>query len=266
MQEINQRAMDTSTIRSELKARVAKGLNFGIEGVEDVLAPASPTYNDFILLKSKYNDLMYVSSINTLPYEQVELGLDRLRKSLLDMIDSLDEQSLKKEQVEQGLKVQALPARRANFFKLLDIHYQNLQAITYTITYGADMPSQTNTGRQAIFELYQSIRRNKRHEEDNEKLMEFFKDYFTNEIGILEVYFKNIKHLLAYTLESDIEKDFFLDTLKSLFSRFELVMILYFALSRLDMEFTGLVIETQLVDASVDEIALKEKHRLQLYG
>ncbi|MCO6486887.1 MAG: hypothetical protein J5I98_00650 [Phaeodactylibacter sp.] len=252
--------MEPTAIRAELKARVAKGLNFGIEAMEEILDPSAALFNDFVLLKSKYNDLMYVSSINTMPYDQVELGLDRLRKTLLDMIDRIDEASLKKQQVDSGLKVQALPTRRANFFKLLDIHFQNLQAITYSVTYGGDVPDYSVHGRQAVFELYQSVRRSLRSEEKKEKAFEFFRDYFENEVGILEVYFKNIRHLVAYALASDIEQQFFLDTLKSLFSRYELAMIFYYAASGVDPEFRALVLESRLIDGSFKGLLIKEEH------
>jgi len=86
--------MDVAQIKLELKTRIAKGLNFGIEGFEEVVNASSNLYNDFILLKSKYNDLMYLSSMNTLPYDQIELGLNRLRSSLLGLIDHLEESNL----------------------------------------------------------------------------------------------------------------------------------------------------------------------------
>jgi hypothetical protein len=106
------RKMDIQRIQTELKDRVAKGLNFGIEATEEVLRPSSPVYNDFILLKSKYNDLMHVSAMNTLPYEQIELGLDRLRNNLLRIIDQLEEGVMERQEVSADLKVQSLPTRR----------------------------------------------------------------------------------------------------------------------------------------------------------
>ena len=55
--------MDVTPIKKELKGRVAKGLNFGVEAVDEVLQADSELYNQFILLKSQYNDLMYLSTI-----------------------------------------------------------------------------------------------------------------------------------------------------------------------------------------------------------
>ncbi len=156
--------MELNNIRAELKSRVAKGLNFGIEAMEDVLEPSSALFDDFILLKSKYNDLMYLSSINTMP------------------------------------------------------------------------------------------------EGKEEKIMAFLKDYFGNETGTMEVYFKNIKHLMAYAMESEIEQGFFLNTLKSLFSRYELAMIFYYSLTGIDPEFRALVRDSRLIDGSVGKLLLRDEH------
>lgn len=255
--------MEMKNIKAELKSRVAKGLNFGIEAMEDILDPASGLFNDFVLLKSKYNDLMYVSSINTMPYDQIELGLDRLRKALLDMIDRMDEAGLKKQQVEPGLKVQALPTRRTNFFKLLDIHFQNLDSIVYTEIYGNDITEQSR-GREAVFKIYQGIRRKLKGKTDGGEIIAFFRDYFEHDTGPFEVYFKNIKHLLSYVMDSAVERQFFLDTLKSLFSRYELAMILYYALAEAAPGFRELTKESGLVDDTVKAILLQEEDLLLL--
>jgi hypothetical protein len=256
--------MDLPQIQSDLKSRVAKGLNFGIEGLEDMLNPASDLYNDYILLTSKYNDLMYVSSMNTLPYEQIEMGLDRLRSNLLNLIDRLNEGSLKKEQVKTDLNIQALPTRRTNFFKLLDIHFQNLAVIKYTETSGGVDTSYY--GRESVYLWYRIHARQFRH---NDKIKEeggfaevrsHFHEYFKNEIGIFEVYFKNIKHLLSYAMESEIERQFFLNILKSLFSRYEMAMIFYFAMSELDPAFTELIIKSQTLDESIRDVLILPEH------
>ena len=56
-----QALLQIQNIKTQLKERVAKGLNFGIEGVEEVLDPSAAAFNDYVLLKSKYNDLMYMT-------------------------------------------------------------------------------------------------------------------------------------------------------------------------------------------------------------
>ncbi|PHN04261.1 putative phage abortive infection protein [Flavilitoribacter nigricans] len=244
--------MSKTSIQADLKGRIAKGLNFGIEAVEEVLSSDSPIYNDFVLLKSKYNDLMYLSSLNTLPYEQIEIGMDRLRNTLLAIIDRMDESSIGKEEIDPDLKIQALPARRSNFFKLLDIHFKNLEAIEYVEVY-AEQESK-EVGREAIFRFYNMHRRTLQHQEKlngpegPDVLRDYFFKYFQNETGEMEVYFKNIKHLLRYALASEIERQFFLDTIKSLFSKFELATIHYYAMSRIDPEFSQLVEKSELLN------------------
>lgn len=245
-------SMNNANIQTDLKNRIAKGLNFGIEAVEEVLSSSSPLYNDFVLLKSKYNDLMYMSSLNTLPYEQIEIGTDRLRNTLLAIIDRLDDDSIEKENIDPDLKVQALPTRRTNFFKLLDIHFKNLEAIEYVEIF--DKQESREVGRDAIFQFYNMHRRSLLHKEELQGpeglaiLQTYFLNYFQNETGKLEVYFKNIKHLLAYTLASEIERQFFLDTIRSLFSKFELGTIHYYVLSNIDPAFNQLVEESGLLE------------------
>lgn len=244
--------MSKANIQADLKNRIAKGLNFGIEAVDEVLAPESAIYNDFVLLKSKYNDLMYLSSINTMPYEQIEIGLDRLRNNLLAIIDRMDENSFEKEDIDTNLNIQALPARRTNFFKLLDIHFKNLEAIEYVEVF--DRQERREKGREAIFMYYNLHRRSLKHREDIEGaeggkiLSTYFLEYFQNETGEFEVYFKNIKHLLSYALASDVEQQFFLDTVRSLFSKFELGTIFYYALSGIDPEFNALLKRSKLLE------------------
>jgi len=248
--------MDLTTIKKELKGRVAKGLNFGVEAVDEVLQADSDLYNQFILLKSKYNDLMYLSTINTFPYEQIELGLNRLRNHLLSIIDQLEDDHLEKQEVAQAYNINDLPTRRANFFKLLDIHYLNLRAITYVEIFGTD-EQEIFESREAIFKFYQNHQRKFRHREDlagNEGtaiVKDYFREWFGNEIGILEVYFKNIKHLLRYALANEVEQSFFLATLQSLFSRFEQALIFYYAYCGIDEAFTTLVKKGGLVDDSI---------------
>lgn len=262
--------MELAEVKKELKSRVAKGLNFGVEAVEEVLQADSDLYNQFILLKSKYNDLMYMSSLNTLAYEQIALGLDRLRNHLMQIIDQMEASHLGKESVEQNLNISALPTRRANFFKLLDIHYLNLNAISYMEYIGTETNQQN--GRKALFELMQNHRRRLRNAKENTSeegtkiIREHFADWFQHEITGLEVYLKNIKHMLQYALASDVEQEFFLATLRSLFSRFEQGLIFYYLFSRLDPEFESLAKKGQIVDESVKSFLIREEDYNVFFG
>ncbi|MCB0638210.1 MAG: hypothetical protein KDC54_16385 [Lewinella sp.] len=246
--------MALTDVQATLKERVAKGLNFGIEAFEEVVNTQAELYNEFILLKSKYNDLMYISSINTLPYEQLEVGLDRLRNNLLNLVDRLAPDSMQREEVNPDVKVQALPTRRTNFFKLIDIHFKNLEDIALRVIDGER--EEVTTGRAAIFKIYRMHIRRFRNREDpqDEKVQAevraYFADFFRHETGLFEVYFKNIRHMLAYTQESEVERQFFLDTLRSLFTRYELALLHYYTASGIDPQMAELTEQTQLIDTA----------------
>lgn len=260
--------MDSAKIRSDLKSRIAKGLNFGIEALEEVLNPASVVYNRFILLKSKYNDLMYISSENTLPYDQIEIGLNRLRGTLLTIVDELTEEDFGKTEIDHNLKVNALSNRRTNFFNLLNIHFKNLDQIVYREEiYLSEGQSQTVMyGREALALLYGSVRyrfgrKFEEKEWDQQKhVIEYFQPYFENYAGVFEVYFKTLKHILTYIDESEIEKQFFINTIKSQLSRYELIFILYYALSGIDPEYPQLVRHFQLLNDLPANSLIHEKH------
>ncbi len=263
--------MELENLKTELKERVAKGLNFGIEAVDDVINSDSELYNKFVLLESKYNDLMYVSSINTLSYEQLEIGLDRLRSGLLSLIDSLEDGHMEKQEVKKELSVSALPTRRSNFFMLLDIHFRNLQSIQYVVVFSGsgNNPKEEyrRSGREAIFEYYKSRRqliaqelRNKPELNPEETVKKVFLEFFERESGTYEVYLKNIKHLMRYVLNMEVERNYFIDTLKSLFSRYELVMLFYYAFCNITPDLTELLKKSAMIDSSIESILIDPEH------
>jgi len=261
--------MDLRKLKVTLKTRVAKGLNYGIEAVEEVLDPAGKMYDEFVAIQSRYNDLMYVSGMNMLPYEQIAVGQDKLRGVLLSFISGLDENSLKQEEVTAGIKDSALPTRRSNFFQLVDIHFRNLDAVKYVEVFGG--VESVQTGREALFSWYRTHRRKFRNDEEIqgpkgiELVKNYFADYFQNEKGTIEVYFKNIKHMMAYALESELEQAFFLNTLRSLFSRYELAMIFYFAFSEVEPGFKDLVGRVQLMELEVSEVLILPSHFAEIF-
>ncbi|GJM33673.1 MAG: hypothetical protein DHS20C18_26740 [Saprospiraceae bacterium] len=260
--------MDLHQTQLDLKSRVAKGLNFGIEAVEKMLANNAVVYNDFILLKSQYNDLMHLSSINTLPYEQIELGLNKLRTHLLKIIDNIGEDDLDRPEVDLALKNTALPNRRTNFFKLLDIHFQNLASICYVELRPGDSGYSDEyrvSGREGIHNLYggAKFRFGKKEQIKGDHLayiQEYFGNYFRGDTGMFEVYFNNIKHLLAYVMEDEIDQPFFLNTLRSLFSRYELAFIFYYVLSGQDDAFKTLIRKSGLITDSIRDVLVFPEH------
>ena len=242
--------MDAAKIRSDLKSRIAKGLNFGMEAVEEIINPSSPVYNRFILLKSKYNDLMHVSSENTLPYDQIEIGFNRFRSSLIKIIDDLTDEDIGKEEVDTNVKVSALSNRRTNFFNLLDIHFKNLDNFIYREVFyksGGEEETSEKIGREAIVLMYNSchFRFGRKFKEEEvpklESVKTYFLEYFEVYAWVFEVYFKTLKHILKYIEENDIEKLFFSNTIKSQLSRYELVFLFYYTICEIDPEFKPLM-------------------------
>ncbi len=255
--------------KRELKDRMARGLNYGIEALEEVLLGDTDLANEFVLYKSKYNDLMHLSGLNTLPYREIELGLDRLRHSLLTLVDRLEVKDIEQEEVKTALTNKALPHRRVNFFSLIDVHYRNLDAINYSIQmYNSERQAydvDKYFGRDAVFRINGMIRRQyrgkvKEEEDSGEKMLTYFKEYFENEAGLMEVYLKNIRHLISYSLATEIDKAFFLETLSSLLSRYELVLIFYYAVSTETAEGRALFRQAGLWDEHLSSYLIRPAH------
>lgn len=259
--------MEIQEIKEELKLRITQGINYVIEAIDEILDNSSDLYNSFIILKSKYNDLMHFSTINTLPYRELEVAFDNLRNSLLRLIDEIDAIDTKKNAVEKEPQNKSLPHRRTNFFQLLTIHHQNLEAIVYVEQlFNSSLKKYEYTrvrGREAMFKIYDNLQfqYKRKYEEDTaENIVAYFNDYFLHEIGMIEVYLKNIKHILNYINEVEIDRRFFIDTLKSLLSRFELSMIFYYVITSLDPEFRELAKNTQLFDGLRRDTLLNPDH------
>jgi len=256
-----------NNLKSDLKGRVAKGLNYGIEAMEDILNPTTTAYNQFIALKSKYSDLMHFSSINTLSYEQLEIGFDKLRNSLLLLVDGLSDNDFRKQSVNIEISNKSLSYRRTNFFQLLEIHFQNLEKISHRITDYYDRVQdkweyRRVEGREAIFHIYDALQYNFKEKQENtpENLRLYFKDFFTKEYGAIEVYLKNLSHILSYILAEEVEQGFFIHTLKAVLSKVELAMIYYYAFSGIDLQFKTYTDLVELVEEPLRQVLIAPEH------
>lgn len=258
--------MSTANTQTELKERIARGLNFGIEALEEVLLPDAPAYDRFILIKSKYNDLMHFSSINVLPYAELEVGFDRIRQNLLQLVHDLSDKDLEKPHVEQELKSTAQPTIRANFFQLLDLYYRNLSFLTYVESYystsGANYEKETYKGREAVYKHYSNLKRKFKELKDPGRpaVRDMLREVFLHETGMLEVYFKNVHHLMSYVQQIEVDRAFYMQTLKSSLSRFELALLYYYAISEADDSFTATAKAIGLFDQSLARSLFEESH------
>jgi hypothetical protein len=146
----------------------------------------------------------------------------------------------------------------------MQIHQQNLGNISFWEIYNDDRRSWH--GHQAIFETYQSCRRNfKRNIEDRDPnsldaVRFFFQDFFQSGDGTFEVYLKNVKQLMQYVVESPVEQAFFQNTLFAALSKYELAFLFYFSLSGLDADFYRLLQECDFITPTLHTILIEANH------
>ena len=62
----------------KLKERLALGLNYGLQSIEETLINTSALKNEIVTYKSQYNDLNKIASQGILGYEQVEIGYNKI--------------------------------------------------------------------------------------------------------------------------------------------------------------------------------------------
>jgi len=261
--------MKPNALKSKLKERIALGLNHGLQSVEEVLKPESPLYNELITYKSQYNDLNRIASQNLIRYEQIEIGLNKIRSGLLGLIDRIEEQEFKGgDTALPQLKNNELQFRKNNFFQLLEIHYNNLENVNIVMTsYGSqDSKDIVRTGRDAIHYIYTKFFKygfnNPRHDEKElvKDIRAYSRHFYITLFHRMEVYMKTIKFILTYILEEEMEQAFFLDVFKSILSSYEQVSIFYYALSDIDPEFDEVLKKADLLGPSLIDLVVKKEH------
>ena len=260
--------MKSSTLKSKLKERIALGLNHGLQSIKEVLKLESSLYNELITYKSQYNDLNRIASQNLIRYEQIEIGLNKIRSGLLGLIDRIEKQEFKGgESSLPQLKNNELQFRKNNFFQLLDIHYNNLENVNIVMTsYGQDSKDIVRTGRDAIHYIYTEFFKyglNDPRQEDKELVKDikaYSRQFYIESFHRMEVYMKTIKFILTYILEEEMEQAFFLNVFKSILSSYEQAAIFYYALSEIDPEFDEVLKKADLFSPSLIDILVKKEH------
>lgn len=151
--------MELSEIKIKLKERLALGLNYGLQSLEESLVNESILKNDIITFKSQYNDLNKIASQGILGYEQVEIGYNKIRQGLLKMIDQIDISDLTNKQALPKVQNNELQNRKENFFELLKIHFNNLENVTVSlqIYMGDAYREENHKGREAISYLFKDV-------------------------------------------------------------------------------------------------------------
>ena len=72
--------------------------------------------------------------------------------------------------------------------------------------------------------------------------------------------------MIRYATNSEIDQSFFLDTLSTIFSRYELVMLFYYSLSDIDPEVKSLIKKSGLIYPSIKDLLFEEVHFEMVLG
>ena len=263
--------MELSTIQLKLKERLALGLNYGLQSIEDTLVPTSLLKNEIVTYKSQYNDLNRIASQGILGYEQVEIGYNKIRQGLLEIIDKLAENDLENREKLPELQNRELQNRKENFFELLKIHTNNLESIEVALTsYGEQLNKDIRKGREAIRFLYHEIFKYNYHQpgygKEKPAVIPYTRSFFTEKYPRMEVYMKTLGFILKYVQDEEVEQGFFLGVVKSILSSSEQLMLFYYAISGIEPGCGSLLISSGLLDENISQNLLEPSHFELLKG
>lgn len=256
--------MELSTIRTKLKDRLALGLNYGVPSLEEALAGDSVLKNDMVTFRSQFNDLNRMASQGILGYEQVEVGYNKLRQGLLEIIDRIEVKDLADRENLPKVENRDLQHRKQNFFELIKLHLNNLEGVKVKMTtsYGEERNVDERSGSSATAMIYKDIFtynfRNQRDEPLDIKAFSkmFFEEYYSS----LEVYMKMVGFILKYVQQEEVEQAFFQGVFRSLLSNHEIALMVYYALSGIEPGFPKLLLESEIVEERQVKMLMEEGH------
>ncbi len=263
--------MDLPVIQKELKDRMALGLNYGIQAIEELISSDSIHANEVINYKSQYNDLSRLASQNVLDYAQIEMGFNKIRIGLLSLIDGLKLEDLKDQQNLPDVQNRDLQYRKSNFFQLLDIHLNNLQQVTVELAYssGSNREDEIKRGHDAfayIYDHYFKYRvKDQKLDVSGEAVIAYAHSFF-EKYTKLEVYMKTVRFILEYILEDKVEQHFFTGVFKSIVSTPELALIFYFAISDYHPGLKEPINRLDFIGKDLENALLEKNHLLILTG
>ncbi len=260
--------MNLEESKKLLKKRISLGIAHGLKSMEEIIVDTSLLLDEFINVKSQYNDLKNMMNQNLLTYEQMEIGLNKIRVSLQSLIARISPADLEAEAQAPKLRNTEMQYRKNNFFKLLEIHFQNLNAISITLTdtIGDHTNVDQREGRYAFDFIYRDIftyayqNPHSRELELVKDIRAFSEDFFFRKYRRFEVYMKTLKLILNYIMEEEMEQDFYLNILESVLSNNEMKIVFYYAMSDQNKELKNILIETKLLDKSLAGALLEESH------
>lgn len=261
--------MEINELRSKLKDRLALGLNYGIQSLEEALDKSSMLKNEMVTFRSQYNDLNRIATQGILGYEQVEMGYNKLRMGLLELIDKMEGSDLTDQQKLPKVQNKDLQHRKENFFELLNLHLRNLEAIRVQIQSGSYEKEavEFRSGREAIAFIFSDIFKYQFKRQQQKPMLDikaysslFFEKYYPS----LEVYMKTLSFILHYIEEEEVEQSFFNGVVRSLLSNNEVALMVYYALSGIEPSFPALLTASEILEERHLEMLLDREHGVGL--
>ena len=257
--------MEISNLRTKLKDRLALGLNYGIQSLEEALAEGSVLKNDMVTFRSQYNDLNRMATQGILGYEQVEIGYNKLRRGLLEAIDRVEATDLADQKNLPKVQNKDLQHRKENFFELIKLHLNNLEGVKVRITSNFDGKREVDerTGRNAMSMLYSELfvfNFKDQRGQDPLGIAEYAKRFFEKYYPSLEVYMKTLRFILKYAMAEEVEQGFFLGVIRSLLSNNEVALMIYYAVSGIEADFPQLLLDSEIVEERHIKMLIEKGH------
>lgn len=254
--------MEIQETRRQLKERIALGLTYGLKAIEEVISAKAGVFDELIMYKSQFNDLNSFASKGLFDYTQFEIGSNKIRKGLLDLIERLGAADFKETDRLPEPKNDDVQHRRTNFFQLMRLHENNLENLKFKedLIFGSETQTTVYTGRQLLHKVYQDYFGRAFRENKDQEIAEYCHQFFEKDRFFLEVYFKTIGFILAYIQEEEIDRAFYLGIVQSVLSRQELAFIFYYCVSDVQPGFRELVQKSKLLDSSIKSKLISEQH------
>lgn len=258
--------MEITDIKIKLKERLALGLNYGLQSLEESLAHDSILKDEIITFKSQYNDLNKIASQGILGYEQVEIGYNKMRQGLLKMIDKIEGADLINKTELPKVQNNELQNRKENFFELLKIHFTNLENVTVNlqISMGDSYREDNRKGREAISYLYKDVFYynfiRPRPSVETGDIITYSKDFFEIRYPRMEAYVKTLGFILKYINEAEVDQGFFFGVVDSILASHEKAMLFYYAIGNIEPDLKKLLTEADIINEGIKNKLIKEEH------
>lgn len=259
--------MDLKETKKLIRERMSLGLHHGIGSLEKVLVDEAPLLNEFITYKSQYHDFKNLMNQNLLNYSHIEVGLNKIRVSLLELVDRMSEEDLQEGTSVPGLRNTEIQYRKNNFFQLLEIHFQNLEAVRIDLSHstGDNTHVESKIGRYAFDFIYRDCFvyewKNPHYDfKFKTDFVGFCNDFYFSRYRRFEVYMRTLQMIMAFVMEEEMEKNFYLNILEAILSTQEMQTIFYYCISGNAEDFKSLLQETDLLTQRLQGKLIDEQH------